>query len=71
MLGLPGLGAGAAGAGGAGGARGAGEWTTAHDERTHRRVSWICLPTAGKDLIDVREQSEFFITVMKFRSIRM
>ena len=25
---------------------------------------------AGKDLIDVREQSEFFITVMKFRSIR-
>ena len=26
---------------------------------------------AGKELIDVREQSEFFITVMKLRSIRV
>ena len=26
---------------------------------------------AGKELIDVREQSEFFISVMKFRSMRV
>ena len=49
VFGLPGLGAGAEVAGTEGaGAGGEGGRTTFDDKRTHRRVSWLCLPPAGQ-----------------------